>query len=805
MRVETLWQDIKYGLRMLRRSPGFAVLVVLILAIGISANTAVFSVVNAVMLKPLPYKDADRLVIPWEKNKEGLDFGMSVQDLVFLREQNQAFEYVAGHRGGRFYVTGIDRPHEARAAKVSSCLFDLLGVRPLLGRGFRPEEEQPGNHHVIVLSHAFWKDHLGGAPDAVGKIITFATQDMDSKGRISLNRVGYTVIGVMSPDFEFPFTRSAPFWVPLVPQRASVSLLARLREGVTLERASAEMAAVTDGLRQLNPAGRDETTVGVDRLLDRALKGNRTILLLLLGAAGFVLLITCSAAANLFLARAAGRRREMATRMALGASRWRLVRQTLTESLVVSLGAGLLGLFVTFCTVKGLVGLCPADIPRLSETRIDLSVLVFTLGASVLTGLAFGVMPAWRTADVRAGQTLKEGLTLSRSGLGWRCLRGSLVVAQIGVSLILLIGATLLVRSLMALHDVDLGFRPQNVLAMHVDLPRMKYPKTQDCQAFFQPLLRQVQALPDVRTAALVCPELDWGGGGAFVDLLIDGRPPKSGEQLYVKWMAVTPGFFKAMGMEVLQGRTFTEQDLQRGRSGGVIIDENLARKYFPDVDPIGQRVNAAPVIGVVRTVRDFQVLTPLHDTLYMPLHAGVHYQNMDLLVRTDGDPMRLAPALKVQVAALDKDPTIVSLETLEGTLAKMLAPRRFTMILLGLFAGIALILAAAGIYGLLQYSTTQQTHDIGIRMALGARGIDVLKVVLRQGLKLALIGVATGVAGAVALTRVLSSLLYHVTPTDPVTLILVSCVLIGVALLASYLPARRAARIDPMVALRYE
>ena len=803
--METLWQDLCYGIRMLRRNPGFTVLVVLILAIGISANTAVFSVVNAVMLKSLPYEDADRIVIPWEKNREGLEFGMQPRDLAFLREHNQAFEYVAGHLGGRFYVTGIDRPHEAWARRVSSCLFDLLGVQPLSGRGFRPEEEQPGNNHVVVLSHAFWKDYLGGAPDALGTILTFTTRDLNPDGRINLNRVGYTVIGVMPPDFEFPFARSAPFWVPLVPQMRGVSLLARLKEGVTLERATAEMASITDGLRQLNPAGRDETTVGVDRLLDRALAGNRTILWLLLGAAGFVLLITCSAAANLFLARAAARRHEMATRMALGASRWRLVRQTLTESLVVSLGAGLLGLFVTFCTVKGLVGLCPADIPRLEETRIDLSVLAFTLGASVLTGLAFGVMPAWRTADVRAGQTLKEGLMLSHSGLGWRCLRGSLVVAQIGVSLILLIGTTLLVRSLIALHDVDLGFRPQNVVAMHVDLPRVKYPQKQDCQAFYQPLLRQVQAFPDVRTAALVCPKLGWGGGGSFIDLLLDGRPPEPGEQRHVKWMAVTPGFFKAMGMEVLRGRTFTEQDIQRGRRSGVIIDENLARKYFPDVDPIGQRVNLAPVIGVVRTVRDFQVLTPLHDTLYMPLGARVHYQNMDLLVRTDHDPMRLASALKAQVAALDKDPTIASLETLEGTLAEMLAPRRFTMILLGLFAGIALILAAAGTYGLLQCSTMQQTHDIGIRMALGARSIDVLKVVLGQGLKLTLIGVATGVAGALVLTRVLSSLLYDVTPTDPVTLILVSCVLIGVALLASYVPARRAARIDPMVALRYE
>jgi predicted permease len=786
--METLRQDVRYGLRLLARSPGFTAIVIIVLAVGIGANTAVFSVVHAVVLRPLPYEDPGGLVVPWEKSK-GMDFGTSVQHFNFLREQNEAFEYLAGYNGPRFYVTGVARPQQIKIIAASSSLFPLLGVRPLLGRTFEPAEEQPGNDHVVVLSHAFWQEQLGAAPDVVGKTL-------------NLDERSCTIIGVMPPEFRFPLTRSAAFWVPLVPNY-HIRLVARLKQGVTVEQAAAQMAVLADRLQKLDPVANAELTAGVDRLQDRALQGKGRLLWLMLGVAGCVLLIACGNVANLFLARAGARQREVAMRVALGASRRRVVRQMLTESLVLSLGAGLLGLAVTFVTVKGLVALCPADIPRLQETRVDGAVLWFTLGVSILTGLLFGMVPAWRASDIRTAEALKEGRGASAGGRGTR-LRGSLVVAQIAISLVLLMGAGLLVRTLIALQQMDLGFRPENVLVVHLDLPRVKYPEDRHCQAFFEPLERQVRALPGVRAASVVSGALDLGSGGGYIGVWIDDEPfndPKSMHE--VRCMSVRPGFFEAMGMRLIRGRVFTDDDAQGPRKG-VVIDENLARSCFPDTDPLGHKVMGLPVIGVVSTFRDFEALNPTHSTLFVPL-IGNYFQISDLVVRTEGDPMRWADAIRARISALDKDQTAVKLETLETILSRMLAPRRFTMVLLGLFSAIALALATIGVYGLLQYSTTQQTHDIGIRMALGARKIDVLRAVVAQGLRLTLVGVAVGVAGALALTRILASLLYGVTAADPLTCVLVSLLLGVVALIASYLPARRAARIDPMTALRCE
>ena len=678
---------------------------------------------------------------------------------------------------------------------VSPDVLPILGVPPLLGRGFLADEDQPGNDQVIVLSHSFWRDDFGGTPDAIGKTV-------------SLDGKSYTIIGVMPPGFEFPLGNPRLFWTPLVFERSSdwpsgqlVFGVARLKKECTLEQARAAMAVITERLKQTDP---EAAPVTVERILDKRLGAHRQLLWLLLGAAGFVLLIACTNVASLLLARATVRQREVAMRVALGASRPRLLRQMLTESLLLSMAGGVLGLLVTFWTVKGLVRLCPADIPRLKDTGVDGAVLAFTMGVSVLTGLLFGVIPACRASDVHVSRILKEGQTRSSTGRGWRRLHGGLVVAQTGLSLVLLIGAALLVRTWIALQRVDLGFRPENVLTAEIALPGTTDQDPQRCRAFFDPLLERIRALPGVQSASYI-DLFVLGVDDARSPLSIVGQPPVDPEKPpSATYFFVRPGFFETLGVKCLKGRTFTEEDMQP-TAHHVIIDETLRQKYFADVDPIGQRINRDGVehtiVGVVDRIRDFRHLGPIAGTVYYP-HTR-YYGFMCLLVRADRDPRQLIGPIRAQMAELDKEGPYATFETLEASLSDMLAPRRFSVVLLGLFAGIALTLAVVGIYGLLQYSTAQQTHDIGIRIALGARRADVLKAVLGHGLRLTLIGVVIGLAGAYALTRLLASLLYGVPPTDLPTFVCVSLVLVAIALLASYLPARRAAQIDPMAALR--
>jgi putative ABC transport system permease protein len=670
---------------------------------------------------------------------------------------------------------------------------------------------------VVVVSHAFWRDHLGADPNAIGRNLNLTSLKGHADRGIDLESEIHTIVGVMPPGFSFPFSASVQLWRAMVftegPAEYFDSMvipLARLKKGITPERASADLAVLASRLRRTESADGAPNVVNVYRFLDGLVRHHRRLPLLLLGAAGFVLLIACANVANLFLARATVRQREMAMRMALGAGRGRLIRQMLAESLLLSLAAGVLGLVLTFCSVKGLVALCPANIPRLQETNVDVRVLGFTLGVSLLTGLLFGLVPAWRASDIGVNETLKQGTGRTTGGRRWGRLHDGLVVSQLGLSLVLLIGAALLIRTLVALQTVDLGFQPRNLLAMEVELPVTKYMETDQCNNFFGPLLERIRTLPSVHSvgahpdghhAANIFSSPDARGR----DFTIVG-PTGSGQPRSARWLPVTPGFFDAVGMRRLAGRTF--DDLA---PDSIVIDRTLANACFPDSDPLGQTFmtddssgqKAHTIVGVVDTIRCFDAPGPVLGTVYT---RGTEYSKWaTFFVRTDGDPLRLAPAIREVVAQLEKDQVIKTIEPLEATLSQMLAPRRFVVILLGLFAGIALALATIGIYGLLQYSTTRQTRDIGIRMALGARRGDVLKAVLGQGFKLILIGVVIGIAGAVAVTRVLSSLLYGVTPTDPVTLVLVSGVLMVAALAASYLPARRAARVDPMVALRYE
>ncbi len=795
----TLWQDIRYGLRVLARGPGFTLVVVVILALGIGANTAVFSVVNAVLLRPLPYREPDRLVTLFQQKKEGVETNIRAKNFAYWREHNEVFEQIAAWAGRRAYLTGLDQPRHMRAEEVSPCLFELLGAQPLLGRTFLPEEEKLGHHRVVVLSYGFWRDQWGGDPGVIGKTLV-------------LDGEQHTIIGVMPPEFRHSMRDPAPFWLPLVLEKSyGVMSIARLKPGVTIEQARAHMALLARQLEELDPKWNTGYTVTAHRYLDDLFGNNRRILLLLLGSAGFVLLIACSNVANLLLARAALRRQEIGVRLALGAARGRIVRQVLTESILLSTAGGLLGLLVTYWGARALVSLCPADIPRLGQTRVDLAVLAFALGLSMVTGLLFGLMPAWRAADVRLGQFLKEGQVRAPTGRGWQRLRDGLVVSQIGIALMLLMSAALLIRSLAALHRVDLGFQPHHVLVMHVEIPEVRYRQPSQRTAFFDQLLQNIRALPGVRSASVVSVRLDLARPGGTHLISIGSPPAKREELLQVGGRYVGRDFFETMGIPVLRGRTFTEQDVQAAVTGpreNLIIDETLARRYFLNTDPIGQRIYysddlSGVVVGVVGTIKDFEELTPTRGTLYQ-LVSSWYFYVMDVIIKTEGEPMLLAEALRAQVRALDKDQTC-ELRTLESKLTEMLGPRRFSMVLLGVYAGTALLIACAGIYGLLQYMVAHQRHEIGIRMALGARNRDVLNAVLKQGLVLTLVGVAVGGAGTLVLTRVLASLLYGVRATDPVTFACVALLLVTVALAASGIPAWRAARTNPMTALRYE
>jgi len=803
--MHTLWQDVRYSFRMIQKNPGFTGVVVLVLAVAIAANTSLFSVVNAVMLRPLPFEDPHELVWISQPGADWAERFRNRPNFLYLREHNTVFESVAGYRANRMYVHGIETPHQVRALDVTANTFSLLGVQPSQGRGFGPENEKPENPRVVVVSHAFWRDHLGADPNAIGRDLNLTTLKGHADRGIGVESEMHTVVGVMPPGFSYPFSASISLWRAMVFTEGPVEYFdsivipfARLKKGITPERASADLAILASRLRRSASADTASHVVNVYRFLDRLVRRHRRLPLLLLGAAGFVLLIACANVANLFLARATVRQREMAMRMALGAGRRRLMRQMLTESLLLSLAAGLLGLFLTFCSIKGLVALCPANIPRLQETNVDLRVLGFTLGVSLLTGLLFGLLPAWRASDIGVNETLKQGAGRTTGGRRWHRLHDGLVVGQLGLSLVLLIGAALLIRTLGALQAVDLGFQPRNLLTVHVELPMAKYETTDQCNNFFAPLLKRIRALPSVRSVGARV-------GSDEVDFTISG-PTGPGPRRSAWWRSVTPGFFDAMGMRWLAGRPFDDLN-----SDSIVIDETLAREYFGDSDPLGRTFvtddssgpKAYTVVGVVDTIRSYAEPRPVTRTVYI---QGMDYSVREtLLVRTEGDPMRLAPAIRQLVADLERDQVIKTIEPMEASLSTVLAPQRFVMILLGIFAGIALALATIGIYGLLHYSTTRQTRDIGIRMALGARKGDILRTVLVRGFKLTLIGVLAGIAGAVALTRVLTSLLYDVTPTDPTTLALVSCVLVVIALLASYIPARRAAQVDPMTALRCE
>jgi predicted permease len=808
------WQDLRYGLRVLLKNPGFTAVAVIALALGIGANSAIFSVVNTVLLRPLPYKDPDRLVMVWEENaKAGYPRDTpAAANYIDWRDQNQVFEGMAAIADQSFNLTGAGEPERIEGRRVSASLFPLLGVEPHLGRALLPEEDQPGGNRVVVLSHGLWQRRFGSDAKIIGQPLT-------------LNGESYEVVGVMPPHFQFP-TREDELWVPIAftPQQAAnrgnhyLQVVARTKPGVTLEQAQAEMSTIAARLRQQYPEQNTDLGATVTPLHEHVVGDIRPALLVLLGAVGFVLLVACANVANLLLARAAARQKEIAVRIALGASRLRLVRQFLTESVLLAVLGGVVGLLLSVWGVSLLKTFIPENISQARAITIDARVLGFTVLVSLLTGLIFGLAPAVQASNFNLNETLKEGGRDSAAGSRGNRIRALLVVAEVAVSLVLLIGAGLLINSFLRLRSVDPGFRADNLLTMSIVLPQQKYPDAARRAAFYTELVSRIEALPGVKSAAVT----NWIPlvfQGDSIGFSIEGRPdpaPGQGRRPTVVTRVVHPHYFRTMGIQLLRGREFGEQDGAESPAVAV-VSETMARRHWPGEDPTGKRITPGPatstdpddwvtIIGVAQDVRQFELGADPKPQMYVPYAQGwSSFAPRHLVVSTAVEPLSLAATVRQTVWEIDKDQPVSDIRTMEEVLSESLARQRFSMLLLGIFAAVALALAAVGIYGVMSYSVAQRTHEIGIRMALGAQRGDVLKLAVGQGLKLVLIGVALGLAAAFVLTRVMASLLFGVSATDPATLVTISLVLIGVAVLASYIPARRATKVDPMVALRYE
>ena len=814
----TLLQDLRYGLRMLARNPGFTVVAVLTLALGIGANTAIFSVIDAVLLNRMPYLNADRLVMVWEQSPGRGWFRniVSAANFVDWRKLNPVFTGMAAVDEGTYDVSGTGEPLEVRGDQVSADFFSVLGVQAALGRTFTPEEDQPGGARAAVLSNRLWKERYGANPALVGNEIT-------------INRSRFTVIGVLPPGFYFPpWGDKADLWIAGLdlrrPERTwhEYVSIARLKNGVTIAQAQAEMDTIARGLEKRYP---EQKGWGVQlvNLHEQVVGDTRPALLVLLAAVGMVLLIACANLANLQLARVAAREKEIAVRAALGAERHRIVRQLLTESVLLAIIGGGLGLLLASWGVTLLVRLTPQDTPGLNQVGVNAGVLGFTLVLSIAAGIVFGLAPAFGASRVDPNQSLKEGSRGSTQGASSNRLRGLLVSAELALALVLLVGAGLLIRTFIALSQVDLGLEPHNVLTMRIALLGPKYQERSRQTEFFRQLLQKLGSLPGVTSAAVIdggglAP--DGGNGDAF---MIVGRPvPPPSELPDAVFRVISPDYFRTMGIPLLRGRYFTEADNQEA-PGAAIISEKLARNFWPGGEPIGseltfptlevavpgvaaRRLKRFAIVGIVKAVKNRGLEVEPEEEVYVPYSQyPTFYSPRTLVARTSVEPTLLVSAIRHEVTMLDNDQPISEIRTMDQVVAQAAAGHRFPMVLLGLFAALALALAGVGIYGVTSYSVGRRAHEIGIRMALGARRADILCLVLGQAMSTAAIGVAAGIGGSFALTRTMQSLLFGTSAIDPITFAGVTLLLSVVALLASYIPARRATKVDPIVALRYE
>ena len=802
--METLVQDLRFGLRMLLKSPGFTLSAILALALGIGANTAIFSVVNAVLLRPLPYKDAERIVMVWEgKPDKGWDtFAVSPANYLDWVAQSRSLESIAAFRTSPLIATGGSEPERLRGALATRQYFDLVGIKPSLGRVFLETEFEPGKSHAVILSDALYKRRFGGRPDVLGTTVV-------------LNSEPVTIVGVMPQGFRLPSGADAllpmAFSAEESQRRGSHYLvaMARLAPGASLESASAEMKALAARLEKEHPDTNAGWIVKLVPLYEQVVGDVRPALWALFGAVGCVLLVACANVANLLLARSASRRGEIAVRAALGAGRLRLVRQLLTESLLLAVLGGGLGLLLGMWSVDLLRALQPGNLPRLESLSIDGTVMLFTFLASAVTGLLFGLLPALALSRSHLHGVLQEVGRGGRSRMSQK-VRGGLVVAQVALSLVLLAGAGLHLRSIQRLMHVDPGFDPEGVLTMRASLPQQKYPKEEMQTAFYDRVLDSLKVLPGVQVAAAVSP-LPQSENDLIFSVSVQGRPPANpGEEKSANWYTASPGYFTAMRIPLLKGRLFTDSDAA-GAPRVALINETMARTMFPNEEPIGQHlvmgIDSAAVreiVGVVGDVRHYGLDQDVTMQMYDPVRQRP-MTGMTFVLRTSVDPASLAPAARRAVLAADPEQPVSDVRSLREVVDATTAQRRFSLLLLGVFAGIALLLAAVGIYGVVGYSVAQRTHEIGVRMALGARRGEILGLVLRQGMALALLGVGVGLVGALALTRLIAGLLFGVSASDPLTFAATAVILSGVALLATFIPAHRATRVEPTAALRYE
>ncbi len=804
-----LGQDIRYGLRILRKNPAFTAIAVIALALGIGANSAIFSVVNAILLKPLPYKNPAQLVMIWEEATH-LGFPKDTPppaNFLDWRQQGSLFEGMAATSYRSFNLTGVGEPERLDGRRVSANLFDLLGVQPIIGRAFVAEEDKPGSK-VVLLNESLWKSRFGGEPSVIGRVL-------------NLNGEPYTVIGVLPHRVRLPAQGNwhDQVWVPLAfsaeeaANRGShyLEVIARMKPGVTLPEAQAEMDTIAARLAKQYPDFNARRGAVVKPLHEEIVGNMKSALLILLGAVAFVLLIACANVANLLLARAAVRQKEIALRLALGANRARLIKQLVVESILLSLLGAAVGLGLAYYGLDVLTRFIPNDVAHADTIAIDGKVLLFTLAVAVVTGLIFGLAPASQASHFNLNETLKEGGRDSAGGARGKRLRSALVIAEVATSFILLIGAGLLINSFFHLRNLDPGFRADHLLTLNVDLSEVRYPDTQHRVAFFEEAKRRMQALPGVQSVA-VAGNLPFTYNGDSMSIAVQGIPdPPIDQWPDVIFRTVGPEYFATMGIPLVRGRDFNDQDsLDTIRA--VVISEKTAKHYWPGEDPIGKHLKPGAtnsdipwftVIGVVKDVRQNDFIAPPKMQMYFSYRQVKDLVANALILRTSVDPLSLATSARNTIWAVDKNQPVANIDSMEQIVAGALSRQRFSTLLLTIFAGLALVLAAVGIYGVMSYSVAQQTREIGVRIALGAGRGDVLKMTVRQALKLVGVGLICGLIVAFVLTRVMGSLLFGISATDPTTFISIALIQLAVALLASYIPALRATQVDPVIALR--